>query len=222
MRETSTVSHSSSRPSLTLLNGGGNLGDHVSSGPQGHRLKEAASPWFEFYKDRIGSKTYEKHVARAYAPFLDAIHREWRPGDASLEVGCGMGTITKILGRDNHHARVAIDLDQQMVSVARGNLLGVAKVLHGDMRMCDYVRAGVIHGHGVLEHLNDYDIYRTIESHRQSGARVAIHYVPGAGHIMPSFGDERLMPLEWWKDKWDTTEAFTFNEGKDYVLIWRF
>lgn len=223
MHGTSMENHSSPA-SLHLLSGG--LGDHASSGPlrrqSGVASPRCNSPWMEFYKDRIGSRAYEKHVADTYGPFLDAVHREWRPGEVSLEVGCGMGTVSKILGMNAHHTRVAIDLDQQMVQVARGNLLGIAKVLHGDMRSCNWVKANCIHGHGVLEHLDDLGIYRTLEAHQQTGARVAIHYVPGEGHRVPSFGDERLLPLSWWIDKWDATEAFTFNEGKDYVLIWRF
>lgn len=194
-----------------------------SSGP---RLREAScrfkSPWLNFYWDRIGDTGYEAYVARQYEPFLNAIHREWRPGEVSMEVGCGLGTITKILGRNNYHTRIAVDLCQHMVEVAKGNLLGIAKVIHADMRTSSWLKADVIHGHGVLDHLSDHDIYRTLEAHRKSGARVAIHYVPGELHGKPSFGNERLPPVQWWEDKWDTTEAHTFNGGKDYVLLWRF
>jgi SAM-dependent methyltransferase len=181
------------------------------------------SQWYDFYHDRIGKAEYRRYVARQYKPFLDAIHQEASPGDCLLEVGCGMGTITHIL---REYARfrpmVALDNDQKMYHVARRELHGMALVVHADMRDCDWVTADVIHGHGVLEHLDDHDIYRTLEAHSRSGAKAAIHYVPGIKHGSPSFGDERLLPLEWWVDKWDVDEAHTFNDGKDYVLIWRF
>lgn len=179
--------------------------------------------WRDFYRGREGDD-YRHYLHKQYRPFFDAIVGEVKPGDILLEVGCGLGTVT----HNMHHfgpkglTLVCMDRDQEMVRHARESLHGTAKVIRGDISRDTYIHANVIHGHGVLEHMDDTTIAQTLMAHGASGARVAIHYVPGNGHGKPSFGDERLYPLAWWQNNWGPTESFAFNGGKDYVLIWRF
>lgn len=197
------------------------LGAPPAPGP-GVGLTKLDNPWRKFYRGREGD-SYRRYCNKRYEVFLSQLHREIRARDTVLEVGCGVGTMSWLLSQHNQdNTLVALDRDQQMVAEAKTQLEGRALVLHADMRNSGWVRAEVVFGHGVIEHLCDLDIYRTLEAHRRSGARVAIHYVPGANYGNQSFGDERLLPLSWWTEKWDTDDAFTFNGGLDYCLIWRF
>jgi hypothetical protein len=80
----------------------------------------------------------------------------------------------------------------------------------------------VIHSHGMLEHFSDGDIQRVLFAHEADGVRAAVHYVPGDKYEKPSYGDERLLPLSYWQDVHRPTKAFSFNDGFDYCLMWRF
>jgi hypothetical protein len=182
--------------------------------------------WTEFYAGR-DTKQYRDYVRKQYAPFIDAVTREIFPlaqhCPVILEVGSGLCTVTQLIEPYTCTSTlVCMDIDQEMVRQTRVTMRDRAHVIHADMRTASWIRADVIHGHGVLEHLSDASIARTLAAHKASGAKVAIHYVPGEKHKAPSFGDERLMPFGWWIDKFNPTEAFEFNDGKDYVLIWRF
>lgn len=188
----------------------------------------AKGTWPEFYKGR-DTGSYRAYVARQYGPFIVAVQREVEAAEnpeSVLEVGCGIGTITRILtGYKLVHRRntyLGLDRDPMMREIAQRVLEGRARVLQGDIRYSGWLRADIIHGHGVLEHLDDLGIYLALEAHKRSGARVAIHYVPGDLHGTPSFGDERLMSIQWWVNKWEPDEHTSFNGGRDYVLTWRF
>ncbi len=201
--------------------------DIVEFAKLGSPSTQGTSQWREFYKGREGPG-YKNYVRNQYKPFLDAIRKaldEAVRRETVLEVGCGLGTISHILTRHPDYRQgntyLAIDSDLQMVLEAKRQLAGV-RVLHCDMRHHGWLKADIIVGHGVLEHLSDLGIYQTLEAHERSGARVAIHYVPGMGWGKPSFGDERLETFHWWMDKWEPTEGISFNGGKDYCFIWRF
>jgi SAM-dependent methyltransferase len=186
------------------------------------------TPWVDFYRGRFLSRDYLHYANGRYAPFLDAIRRYMKQGDRVVEVGCGLATITKLLiqGRSKRPwvGFRAYDLSPDMVALAKENLSedGDYPVLVGDMRDRLSCYPDIIHGHGVLEHYSDEDIRRTIEAHSWSGARVALHYVPGEGYEKPTFGDERLMGISEWKRIAQPTEVEPFNGGNDYTLIWEF
>jgi hypothetical protein len=77
--------------------------------------------------------------------------------------------------------------------------------------------ADVVHSHGMLEHFSDTVIRRVIDSYRGI-AHSQIHYVPGL-YPTPTFGDERLMPVERWWDIVKPSQIITFNDGLDYALV---
>lgn len=49
-------------------------------------------------------------------------------------------------------------------------------------------------------------------------ARVQVHYVPGL-YEKPTFGDERLLPVQAWWEIAKPDQIITFNGGLDYALV---
>lgn len=195
------------------------------SPPMGHVGPSPRSSWPDFYQGRFTSAAYRSFVQFKYKTFLDFLEDSIEDNDNVLEVGIGTGVISSILNeRNNTPAYFGIDIDQQMVTKARKQV-GAGYVMQGDMcnvRSIQQFSPHVIHGMGVLEHLSDEDIKAHVMAARASGAFMLIHYVPGVLHVLPSYGDERLMdPLEWQRIA-APTETILFNDAKDYVLVWRF
>lgn len=184
--------------------------------------------WTDFYEGRLLDSGYKEYVAERYGPFIQDIVSQMKSGDRVIEVGCGLGTITKILteyaGRPFVGFR-AFDLSPDMVHYARLNLRGKGHeypVDVHDVRFPTRFKPDIVHSHGLLEHFNDEGVEAILAAHREDGARVAIHYVPGEKYEKPSFGDERLLPLAEWVKKFEPSWAFDFNEGYDYCLAWKF
>jgi len=192
--------------------------------------------WDEFYKGRLLSEGYRNYVTKRYAPFIGEIMTNMKAGDRVIEIGCGLATITSILAENAGRLLIdeggesrecfagfrCFDISPVMVKLARQNLYEGYPVDVGDARLPTNRLPDIIHSHGMLEHMSDEDIRAVIEASRKDGARVAIHYVPGEKYVTPSFGDERLMSLKAWEQICAPTEAYTFNDGYDYVLKWRF
>lgn len=68
--------------------------------------------------------------------------------------------------------------------------------------------------HGVLEHFSDHQIIDIIERCSNS-----VHYVPLDKWITPSFGDERLLPYQYWIDLVTPKSYILFNDDKDLAFI---
>jgi len=176
--------------------------------------------WTQFYEDRVLSEGYRKYFKERYKPFLDEIRSYRKDGDRIVEVGCGIGTTTSILADDDIFCGYrCFDICPEMVAFAmlntRGRPVGI-----GDARLPTNRFPDIVHSHGLLEHFVDKDIESVLNSHRVDGVRYAIHYVPGNLYVNPSFGDERLLPLEYWVDNFKPTKYFKFNDGYDYCLVW--
>lgn len=189
-----------------------------------------ASNWNAHYRSRVG-ESYPAHCRQAYRPFLETLRyyiKELgytRPRVLVREEGCGIATITKILAQDANPSKVAFqgfDYNTDQVRNSRENIKSL-KHTHIDIRegnMFHYQgAASIIHAHGVLEHFSDEEIELVLNRQREE-ADVVIHYVPLEGWGEGSYGDERLLPLSHWVATFNPKHYYTFNDGKDAVLVW--
>ena len=177
------------------------------------------SEWAKFYMGRVGDG-YTNYAEKRYAPMIEELNCDAR---SVLEEGCGIGTVSKILLNYQPFLDVTLaDLDLTMLRLAIKNLgdrLPIDKIKMMDIRGKDKPCVDLIHSHGVLEHFQDQDI-KVILRHQRDKCAKLIHYVPTDGYDKPSFGDERLLPIQYWLDKFNPTRYKTFNNDKDLLLIW--
>lgn len=197
-------------------------------------VADVVSAWAAFYKTRDPER-YLRYAQNRYAPFLSIVQAHVRPGDMVLEAGCGMGTITRALHANGTPAKqfVMVDKCPEMLGIAahaarympedKIRLFGIdIRELSNDPRLGAF---DVIHSHGVLEHFSNEDIRAIIKHQFLCGPRpprALIHYVPGEKYDTPSFGDERLMSAEQWREICEPHTIVPFNDGFDYALVWRF
>lgn len=78
----------------------------------------------------------------------------------------------------------------------------------------------VAYSFGLLEHYELAQGRDLVETFRQQGI-TTVHYVPLVGHHRPSFGDERLLSAWEWVEALSPSQWFTFNRGKDLVMVMR-
>ena len=83
-----------------------------------------------------------------------------------------------------------------------------------------YTEYNIIHSHGVLEHFEDHEIHEILH-YQKAISPLLIHYVPSDKYTYKSFGDERLLSKEYWKENFNPTEIIEFNSGYDLILKWR-
>ncbi len=177
--------------------------------------------WVDFYKQRLNDN-YFNHVKSKYKPFIDEVESSIKNGDHVVELGCGMANITRALIEFDLIADYSImdfeigmlelsDLNLKnsdyFVTICKGNIL--LNCLNGD----------VAHSHGVLEHFSDYEIRRIISLQKANYSKL-IHYVPSNKYETPSFGDERLLSVDKWRDICKPDEIIKFNNGHDLILKW--
>ena len=73
--------------------------------------------------------------------------------------------------------------------------------------------------HGVLEHLTDAQIKDAVTLHFTLNGAHQLHYVPLEGYETPSYGDERLLPLSYWKDMLKFTKYTVINNKDLYFFL---
>ena len=175
------------------------------------------SVWSEFYKNRVG-ESYLAYAASRYKPMIDLLVSE---GSSFLEVGCGIGTISKALMRQRPDISVQLlDNDPDILNLASKNMAGLScELFHSDILRCQD-SAEVIFSHGVLEHFTDREINRILDQQRVS-SNIVVHYIPTDGYSKPSFGDERLLPYRYWLVNFSPSDYILFNDNKDLLLIWK-
>ena len=161
--------------------------------------------WYSFYKDRINS-TYQNYFEERYAPFLEFIRKQ--NNFDIVELGCGIGSVSKYLSKRGFKCS-GFDLCPDMVNLANLNT-GLDTFYIGNIlnEKCKSGSLGV--SHGVLEHFKTKDILQVVYSFPES-----IHYIPLDKYEIPSFGNERLLPYEFWLKLVQPKEWFLFNEDKD-------
>lgn len=175
------------------------------------------SQWSDFYAGRVG-KGYADYCKRRYAQFL-AYLTSCDKSTTFREEGCGIGTISRILLENNFYNLELFDLDPEQVELAKTYTHNSVPVYQGNI-LAYHQPVDVIFSHGVIEHFSDEQIECILNRQLVVANHRVVHYVPTDGYDTPTFGDERLMPVEWWVDKFNPTEWHTFNDGKDLVLIW--
>lgn len=181
------------------------------------------SPWAKFYEGRT-DVSYLLYARERYKPFINAIRDRIWYGDVVLELGAGTGTITRELvdaqrARDLKAVLLATDIDPDQLTTLNMRFEGFENVLVSRLDATSGVPAAcdVVHSHGMLEHFDDDTIRKVIDSYRGM-AHAQVHYVPGM-YPKPTFGDERLMPVERWWDIVKPSQIITFNDGLDYALV---
>lgn len=184
--------------------------------------------WADFYADRVGTG-YEDYCRTRYNPFLSEIVSHLPYDGRAVEMGCGTATISNILVSYPGRAQakhIIIDRDPEMLQLAkfrcRHNTRRVQLLqfdFREDLGEYHFGKIDVVHSHGVLEHYGDDDIVKIVDKFKTI-APVQVHYVPGL-YPKPSFGDERLLPLQHWADLLAPEEAFAFNDDLDYCLTIR-
>lgn len=169
--------------------------------------------WSEFYKDRVNS-TYQEYFNKRYHVMIETI-RGFK-ANFIREEGVGIGSITKAL--PEIECCFGFDLLQSMVDLAKSNnptrtfykdnIINTKHKFHAELAIT----------HGVLEHFTDDQIKSIFLRYKKENIQ-SIHYVPLIGYKEPSFGDERLLPYQYWLNLIKPTDYFLFNNDCDLLLI---
>lgn len=170
--------------------------------------------WWNFYSGRIHSD-YQDYFEERYKVFLDIV-RNLAPKEGIFELGCGIGSVSKTLQRDLLETPFqGIDLCEDMVRLANDNTTS-NNFYPGDIFNpsipVDKIMLKVTHG--VLEHFEDSKILEFCSLYPNS-----VNYVPLDKYETPSFGDERLLPWEYWVDLVNPRAYEVFNDGYDLVFV---
>jgi len=170
-------------------------------------MEALTKDWTDFYMSRVKSDRYYNHFTRKYKPFLDMILRQSSKG--IFEAGCGLGMVSLAL-KDDLESFSGLDLCPHMAKLARFNT-DMDVFFQGDMFQNTTNELTVTHG--VLEHFEDDMIIEAVKRYPNS-----VHYVPLDKYVTPSFGDERLLPYQYWLDLVEPKEWEVFNDGLDLTF----
>lgn len=181
----------------------------------------APRSWAEYYQNRINPE-YRAYFRKRYKPFVDRVRDMLKPHDTVVELGAGAANTTYwVYGTQPHLKHVLIDKDEEMLDLAQENIAPyLAHAVCEDVTKGRHTRADVVHSHGLLEHMSDSEIRRTVGAYLRPFTP-QIHYVPSNKYTTPSFGDERLMSVANWRQICAPDEIVEFNDGYDLMLIWR-
>lgn len=168
---------------------------------------ERKNNWNEFYENRINSG-YQDYFNERYAQFIQTVD-VLSPNGQFMELGCGIGSVSKALPHKN---TFGFDLSPDMVELANKNVGNRFYV--GNIFETKFPEDVLKVSHGVLEHFSDEQIVSITQRCQNS-----IHYVPLDKYVTPSFGDERLLPYEFWLDLVKPTAYFLFNDKHDLAFI---
>lgn len=163
--------------------------------------------WYTFYANRVNSG-YQAYFEKQYEPFLDIIN-QLKTDEGIFELGCGIGSVSKAIGGKFR----GIDNDCMMVKLANQNTQSF-NFYQDCIFEIDIPKTMLKVTHGVLEHFQDDQITDIIERCTNS-----IHYVPLDKWETPSFGDERLLPYQYWLDLTTPKSYILFNDDKDLAFI---
>ena len=161
--------------------------------------------WTSFYEKRVNT-SYQDYFEERYKDFLEFILMQKER--IIIEMGCGIGSVSKYL-KKHDICCLGFDLSMEMVELANKNLNSNA-FYQDDIFTSKANKNRLKVTHGVLEHFEDDKILEICFLHPNS-----IHYVPLDKYETPSFGDERLLPVEHWLNLVQPKEYFIFNNNYD-------
>jgi SAM-dependent methyltransferase len=188
--------------------------------------------WAQFYQDRINDR-YLSHIERRYGTFIELLRASISNEHKYIvEFGSGPGNITKLLDKTHKNKEfILLDNNKEILNLAKENLQrcnNLIKYIEYDIRN-EYIEDDIknnfkitpdlIHSHGVLEHFSNEEIKMIIDNQKCFNVPI-IHYVPSWKYRTPSFGDERLLTAENWKNICNPDKIIEFNDGYDYALCW--
>ena len=166
------------------------------------------SKWSEFYMNRINS-TYQDYFEKKYKPMLDIL----KCFKNVREEGIGIGSVSKFLLKQDINCS-GFDLCPDMVELCKKNNPTLNCYVGDIFRNHD--RVDIVVTHGVLEHFSDIDIKKILDRYHWNH-QPNIHYVPLNGYVVPSFGDERLLPWKHWVNTFKPT-SYEVVDNKDLYL----
>lgn len=165
-----------------------------------------------------------------------------------IEEGCGIGSVTKqllpILPQNTCYR--LFDINSDMTYLAETNLqeyislVGLSNTSTSPLtirtaplsRIMRAINVRPLDGspvynhnnvltitHGVLEHLTDTQIKDAITFYFPLNGTHQLHYVPLEGYETPSYGDERLLPLSYWKGMLKFTKYTVINNKDLYFFL---
>lgn len=175
--------------------------------------------WSEFYQTRVNDSSYDAYFENKYKYFLEAIADASFHSKSIVELGSGIGTVYKLLNKKyfiNTEAvprpYLMIDNNSKMHELA---LLNLSKncskrvlLLNMDIinpeltTLFKALSNSVLYSfpllvsHGVLEHFQDKEIISILNAYKGP----QIHYVPSYKYQSPSFGSERLLSVQDWRE----------------------
>ena len=179
------------------------------------RAIQTKNPWSEFYRKRVNS-SYQDYFNRRYKILVDLINAE-KPGTVREE-GVGIGSVSKALDLSVENL-YGFDLCKEMLELCARN--NPAMNLYQDDILRPEIndhKPDIIVTHGVLEHFSDFHIGKIFSRYKKAGVK-NVHYVPTNGYDQPSFGDERLLPYQYWLLKFKPKDHLLFNDDRDLLLI---
>ena len=179
------------------------------------RAIQTKNPWSEFYRKRVNS-SYQDYFNRRYKELIDLINAETPV--TVREEGVGIGSVSKALGPAVENL-YGFDLCEDMLELCARNNPEIN--LYRDDILKPIVndhQPDIIVTHGVLEHFSDFHIGKIFSRYRKEKVK-NIHYVPTDGYEKPSFGDERLLPYQYWLLKFKPKDHLLFNDDRDLLLI---
>jgi len=176
--------------------------------------------WKNFYEKRINS-TYQDYFNKKYEfmfNFILSLNVK-----AVKEEGVGIGSVMKGLPLSINC--FGTDLCMDMLDLCRRNnlernpTLWIEDITTGcGTDLFNHKHADLCISHGVLEHFSDEQIVNIVNRQKRNYTTV-LHYVPTDGYDKPSFGDERLLPYDYWCNLVKPHMAYLENDNKDLFLI---
>ena len=108
------------------------------------------------------------------------------------------------------------------LSISTNNYFGKVPLFYAKENICEpkfFESSTVVVTHGVLEHFSDEDITRIMSTYNNDKVLFQAHYVPTCQYASPSFGDERLLPVDYWIALIKPDYYLLDNDGKDLYMF---